>query len=81
LIIGYILAYDDQWATDNQEKYDSPIARLLKEYINFVADDKNKRKTFVYSIDNVNKDRESHKGINANLGVNRRMSNKINISF
>jgi hypothetical protein len=65
-----IRAYDDQWATDDdQEKYDSPIARLLKEYINFVANNKNKRKTFVYSVDNVDKDRESHKGINANLGV------------
>lgn len=26
----------------------SPIARLLKEYIDFVADIKNKRKTFVF---------------------------------
>jgi hypothetical protein len=42
-----IRAYDDQWSTeDGQEKYSSPIARLLKEYIDFVK--KNKRKTFAY---------------------------------
>jgi uncharacterized protein with ParB-like and HNH nuclease domain len=64
-----IRAYDDQWSTDDQEKYSSPIARLLKEYIDFVADNKNKRKTFAYSTDNTDKDIESHKGINDNLGV------------
>jgi hypothetical protein len=63
-----IRAYDDQWSTeDGQEKYSSPIARLLKEYIDFVK--KNKRKTFAYSTDNTDKDIESHKGINDNLGV------------
>jgi hypothetical protein len=41
--------------------------RLLKEYIDFVK--KNKRKTFAYSTDNTDKDIESHKGINDNLGV------------
>jgi hypothetical protein len=64
-----IRAYDDKWSTDTQEQYNSPIARLLKEYIDFVADDKNKRKTFVYSADNVDKDKESHKAIKFNLEV------------
>lgn len=64
-----IRAYDDQWSTDTQEQYNSPIARLLKEYIDFVADDKNKRKTFVYSANNADKDIESHKGIKFNLEI------------
>ncbi|CAC9596859.1 hypothetical protein [uncultured Gammaproteobacteria bacterium] len=64
-----IRAYDDKWSTDTQEQYNSPIARLLKEYIDFVADDKNKRKTFVYSANNAGEDTESHKGIKFNLDV------------
>ncbi len=64
-----IRAYDDQWSTDDQGQYSSPIARLLKEYIDFVADDKNKKKAFVYSANNADKDIESHKGIKLNLDV------------
>lgn len=64
-----IRAYDDQWATeDNQDKYDSPIARLLKQYIDFVKDDKNKRKSFIYSTDDVLKNKESHQEIKSNIG-------------
>lgn len=65
-----IRAYDDQWATDDkQEKYTSPIAGLLKEYIEFVGNDSNKRKTFVYSADDTAKDKESHKEIKLNLKI------------
>lgn len=63
-----IRAYDDQWATDNQqEQYDSPIARLLKQYITFIEDDKNKKKPFDYCTDGVTEDKESHNEIKSNI--------------
>jgi uncharacterized protein with ParB-like and HNH nuclease domain len=64
-----IRAYDDQWSIETKERYSSPIARLLKQYIDFVADDKNKRKTFIYATDNIDKDIESHKSIKSNLDI------------
>jgi len=63
-----IRAYDDQWSTTNEEKYDSPLARFLKQYIDFVADDSNKRKPFVYSFDEVGST-EIHEKIKKNMKV------------
>ena len=65
-----IRAYDDQWATnEKQEQYNSPIARLLKQYIYFVKDDKNKRKLFSYSTEGIYKDKESHEEIKSNINI------------
>jgi hypothetical protein len=63
-----IRAYDDQWATNKQEKYDSPIAKFLKKYIDFVEDQSNKRKRFVYSSD-TSSNNESHDNIKRNMKV------------
>ncbi len=73
-----IRAYDDQWATSKELKqYNSPIARLLRQYIDFIQDDNNKKKSFSYSTDNVEKDKESHKKIKDNVNHFRKLINKF----
>ncbi len=62
-----IRAYDDQWATgDDDKKYASPIASFLNQYIDFVAEYSNKRRIFTYSTENIKTDIESHKKIKDN---------------
>lgn len=80
-----IRAYADQWATEEEkEQYNSPIARLLKQYIDFVKNDNNKKKSFVYSTDDVTKDKESHEEIKSNINLFKKsiasfLKNKLDI--
>ena len=61
-----IRAYDDQWATNNQEKYISPIASFLHQYIKFNEDTSKKGKRFVYDVSETTSYTESYKKIKAN---------------
>ncbi len=61
-----IRAYDDQWATNNEDKYTSPIASFLHQYINFIEDKGNKRKKFNYSVSDTTTYAESYKKIQSN---------------
>jgi len=49
-----IRAYDDQWSTGDTKKYESPMAKLLKQYIDFTKGDSNKRKKFIFDISGTN---------------------------
>ncbi len=51
-----IRAYDDVWSTTKNKQYNSPIAKLLKQYIDFVENDANRKKKFIFELGGFNND-------------------------